>query len=422
MSIPRVEELRRKMRRGLDLAALVGASAATVNQLVRIMQDPSAHDIVAAVIALGLAATGLLGLLGRAPWTPTAYILLALIADVVFLESYGPWFGMGVVYVAATTVSFVFMSRRWWWVTGVAFVTVPLVLGLLFATGVLGPSPALDLADVTAWRRASFAAITAALGIAVIVSAAVRHLVEARRDIERALVLELAQRAERDQVEAEIGRARRIDLIAELAAEVGTEIGAAIAIIEARARALAAEQPSEALDDVLEVAQGARSTMRSLTALSPHPADATDQRGNAGEVVRTLPKLVRRTLPTRVALEIRAEGNPWVGIGPNDLTRICANLVFNANDAIAGEGTIAVSMVQDEESVVIEVEDDGAGMPRDVVSRLFQPFFTTKPVGRGTGLGLATARILVERVAGTIEVQSDVGRGTRFTIRLPLVA
>jgi signal transduction histidine kinase len=350
------------------------------------------------------------------------YIVLALVANVVLLASIGPWFGMGVVYVAATTVSFVFMSRRWWLRTGLAFVAVPLVLGLLFATGALGPSPALDLADITAWRRASFAAITAVLGIAVIVSAAVRHLVDARRDIETALVLELAQRAERDQVEVEIARARRIDLIAELAAEVGTEIGAAIAIIEARARALAAARPSEALSDVLEVAQGARSTMRSLTALAPHAEGATDQRGNAGEVVRTLPKLVRRTLPTCVALEIRAEGNAWVGIDPNDLSRICANLVFNANDAIAGAGTIAVSMVHDADSVVIEVADDGAGMPRAVLSQLFQPFFTTKPVGRGTGLGLATARILVERVAGTIAVQSDVGRGTRFTIRLPLVA
>lgn len=422
MSFPLADVLRRKMRRGLDLAAVIGASAATTNQLIGIHQDHSVHDLVAIIIALGLATSGLLGLLGRAPWTPVAYIVLTLVANVVFLASFGPWFGMGVVYVAATTVSFVFMSRRWWWRTGLAFVTVPLALGLLFATGALGPSPALDLADVTSWRRASFAAITAVLGIAVVVSAAVRHLVEARRDIETALVLELAQRAERDEVEAEIARARRIDLIAELTAEVGTEIGAAIAIIEARARALAAEQPSEALDDVLEVAQGARSTMRSLTVLAPQAEGATDQRGNAGEVVRTLPKLVRRTLPTCVALEIRAEGDAWVGIGPNDLARICANLVFNAKDAISGAGTIAVSMVYDEDSAVIEVEDDGAGMPRDVLARLFQPFFTTKPIGRGTGLGLATARILVERVAGTIEVHSEVGRGTRFTIRLPRVA
>jgi signal transduction histidine kinase len=130
---------------------------------------------------------------------------------------------------------------------------------------------------------------------------------------------------------------------------------------------------------------------------------------------------VRRTLPARVALEIRADDNAWVGIGANDLTRICANLVLNANDAIADEGTIAVRVTREHERVVIDVQDDGAGMPRDVLSRLFQPFFTTKPIGRGTGLGLATARILVERADGTIEVQSDVGLGTRFTIRLPLV-
>ncbi len=138
--------------------------------------------------------------------------------------------------------------------------------------------------------------------------------------------------------------------------------------------------------------------------------------------IRALPKLVRRTLPMSVALEIRADHDAWVGIAANDLTRICANLVFNANDAITGKGTIAVRVTRDDARVVIDVQDDGAGMPGDVLSHLFEPFFTTKPVGRGTGLGLATARILVERAAGTIEVQSDVGHGTRFTIRLPVIA
>lgn len=282
-----------------------------------------------------------------------------------------------------------------------------------------GAAPALDLLDVSTWRRTSFAAITAAIGIAAIVSYAVRHLVSARREIEATSARELT---ERDRVEAEIARARRADQIAELAAEVGAEIGAALAIVEAHARALAAELPPPALDDVVDVAQSARSTMRSLTAFVPHAERASDERGNAGDVVRALPKLVRRTLPARVALEICADDDAWVGFGANDLTRICANLVLNAKDAIAGTGTIAVRVARDHERVVIDVQDDGAGMPREVLSHLFQPFFTTKPVGRGTGLGLAAARILVERAAGTIEVQSDVGRGTRFTIRLPLVA
>ncbi|CAN5827659.1 hypothetical protein BH11MYX3_BH11MYX3_02480 [soil metagenome] len=422
MSFPLADGLRTKMRRVLDLAALVGASAATVNQLVVISHAPSARGILSAAIALGLAITGLFGLVGRAPWTPVAYIVLALSANVAYLASFGPWLGMGVVYVATITVGFVFMSRRWWWRIGLALVATPFSLGLLFAAGAIGPSPALDLLDVLAWRRTSFAAITATIGIAAIVSYAVRHLVSARREIEATFQQELAGRAERDLVEAEIARARRTDQIAELAAEVGAEIGAALAIIESRARALAAELPSEALDDVIGVAQSARSTMRSLTAFAPHAEPAADERGNAGDVVRALPKLVRRTLPARIALEISADDNAWVGIGANDLTRICANLVLNANDAIAAEGTITVHVTRAHKSVLIDVQDDGAGMPRDVLSHLFQPFFTTKPVGRGTGLGLATARILVERAAGTIEVQSDVGRGTRFTICLPLVA
>jgi signal transduction histidine kinase len=75
-----------------------------------------------------------------------------------------------------------------------------------------------------------------------------------------------------------------------------------------------------------------------------------------------------------------------------------------------------------DKDVVIEVKDDGAGMDALVLGRLFQPFFTTKEIGRGTGLGLATTKVLVERAGGTIGVYSSPGCGTRFTLRLPAVA
>ena len=66
------------------------------------------------------------------------------------------------------------------------------------------------------------------------------------------------------------------------------------------------------------------------------------------------------------------------------------------------------------------VQDDGAGIPPEVISRVFEPFFTTKPVGVGTGLGLSICRGIVQAHGGTIEVESEVGRGTTFRVRLPV--
>jgi len=68
----------------------------------------------------------------------------------------------------------------------------------------------------------------------------------------------------------------------------------------------------------------------------------------------------------------------------------------------------------------VEIGDNGAGIPPEVLNRIFDPFFTTKPVGKGTGLGLSVSYSIVNKHSGRIEVASEVGKGTRFTVHLPL--
>ncbi|MEZ5293924.1 MAG: ATP-binding protein [Vicinamibacterales bacterium] len=106
--------------------------------------------------------------------------------------------------------------------------------------------------------------------------------------------------------------------------------------------------------------------------------------------------------------------------------QLFVNLIVNAAHAIASEkrdtkGRIAIRARCSAAECVVEVEDDGPGMPADVQARAFDPFFTTKPVGQGSGQGLALARAVVERHGGAISVESALGRGTTFTIRMPLV-
>jgi two-component system, NtrC family, sensor kinase len=111
-----------------------------------------------------------------------------------------------------------------------------------------------------------------------------------------------------------------------------------------------------------------------------------------------------------------------------DLNQVFLNLIVNAAHAIGdvvGEsgdlGRITIRTRQDGGFVVITIGDTGAGIPQSIRDRVYDPFFTTKEVGKGTGQGLAIARsIIVDRHQGTISFESDVGRGTTFTIRLPL--
>lgn len=96
------------------------------------------------------------------------------------------------------------------------------------------------------------------------------------------------------------------------------------------------------------------------------------------------------------------------------------NLIVNAIDAVHGTGKICIGTSAEDNQVVVEIVDDGPGIPQEVQSRIFEPFFTTKSVGTGTGLGLVISnRIVGDRHGGEIEFQSRPGE-TRFKVRLPV--
>jgi C4-dicarboxylate-specific signal transduction histidine kinase len=120
----------------------------------------------------------------------------------------------------------------------------------------------------------------------------------------------------------------------------------------------------------------------------------------------------------RIELELGAI--PALFGRPRQIAQTAINLVVNAAQAIEGKsGIITVATRGEPAGAVLVVRDDGIGMSADTLARLFQPFFTTKPVGQGTGLGLSVAWGIVKAHGGTIEVDSEVGRGTEFVVRLP---
>lgn len=112
---------------------------------------------------------------------------------------------------------------------------------------------------------------------------------------------------------------------------------------------------------------------------------------------------------------------PQVYVSPTELQQVLMNLINNSLDAIDRRGgKVEVRTKTEDGFVVIEVEDDGPGIPEAYLARIFDPFFTTKPVGKGTGLGLSICYGIITRMGGKISVNSAVGVGTSFNLRIPL--
>jgi two-component system NtrC family sensor kinase len=104
---------------------------------------------------------------------------------------------------------------------------------------------------------------------------------------------------------------------------------------------------------------------------------------------------------------------------PYQLRQVMLNLLTNAIHATGSGGNITIRLEPIAEAVALTVQDTGQGIPKENLERIFEPFFSTKPPGEGTGLGLFVARGIVEKLGGKIEVESQLGRGTSFCIRLP---
>lgn len=111
-----------------------------------------------------------------------------------------------------------------------------------------------------------------------------------------------------------------------------------------------------------------------------------------------------------------------VRIARSEIEQIVLNLVFNARDASPPKATVTIALESDDDEARLIVRDQGGGMTPEVKSRIFEPFFTTKEPGRGSGMGLATVYGIVTSAGGSVGVESEQGRGSTFTVRLPRVS
>ncbi len=231
-----------------------------------------------------------------------------------------------------------------------------------------------------------------------------------------------------------VGRAEKLAAVGRLAAGVVHEINNPLATIAACAEALeqrvqeGAFKDSDAFEDLNEYLGLIKSEAFRCKSITTGLLDFSRIRtGNRhpldiGEILRSSANLIshqKRGEKILIDIELGDE-LPLVNADGGQIQQAVIALATNAIDAMPDGGTLTFRATEHHKSVAIEIEDTGIGIPAEDMSKIFEPFFTTKEVGRGTGLGLAVCYGIITDHAGRLSVRSNMGKGTTFTILLPV--
>jgi signal transduction histidine kinase len=227
-----------------------------------------------------------------------------------------------------------------------------------------------------------------------------------------------------EQVQEKLIRSERLAAVGELASGVGHELRNPLNVIRncAYLLSLALNEKSDeeasntlkVLDKQIDVANKIVTDLLDFTRIKP-----------PSQVKVDLTSLVNESLswtaaPEQVAIHVNLNGHtPPVRTDPEQMSRVFANIISNAVQAMNGKGgELNIGSVIDENFVSVIFQDNGCGIPEENLVKIFEPLFTTKP--KGIGLGLAISKRLVEQNGGIIEVASQTGNGTTFTVKLPI--
>lgn len=180
--------------------------------------------------------------------------------------------------------------------------------------------------------------------------------------------------------------------------------------------------PTEMLADTLQGLEQMRELVQNLRDFTRLDRSKT-ARVDLNKSLRNVAYISRSVIPTTVTVIEEHAPLPEIECNTSQLNQVFLNLINNAAQAMDGQpGTIVVRSRAEGAGVRVEVSDTGSGIPPEVLPHIWETYYTTKPAGEGTGLGLPIARTIVEEHGGTISVETEVGRGTTFIVRLPAAA
>ncbi len=246
-------------------------------------------------------------------------------------------------------------------------------------------------------------------------------------------ITELRAAEERQkELERQLLHSQKLEALGRLAGGVAHDLNNTLVPILSLAKlALEDLRDGDPLHDdiatIVSASERARDLVKQILAFS-RKQDIQKSRINPAEVLREALHMLRATLPLNITFVERIETVPLIFADGGQLQQVVVNLVTNAAQAI---GTARASITVELSPVApiagrrgdfvrLRITDTGCGMEKAVLDRIFEPFFTTKPVGEGTGLGLSVVHGIVTGHGGTIDVESRPGKGTAFTILLPI--
>ncbi len=240
-----------------------------------------------------------------------------------------------------------------------------------------------------------------------------------------AIVAMIRDVSERKRLEEQLRRTERIAELGTLASGMAHEIGTPMNVILGRAEYLmdrVKEEPiKKGLQTIVTQVERITRVMNQLLSFARRKAperralDLKEVVENSAEIFQE--RLARHRIQVETALD---ESCPKVKADADQMSQVLINLIMNAIHAMPDGGILRIGLASENEQVRLTVADTGHGISREALARIFEPFFTTKEFGKGTGLGLTVVKGIVEEHHGDITVESEEGKGTTFTILLPI--
>ncbi len=250
-----------------------------------------------------------------------------------------------------------------------------------------------------------------------------------------AAVIALTDVTERSALEAQMVQNQKMHAIGELAGNIAHDFNNVLTgIIGFSDLLLQSHRPSDpAFSDIMQIKQNAQRAARLVRQLLAFSRRQTLRPSviDLNDAIADMALMLDRVLGERVPLTLSYGRDLWPVLADlSQVEQVIINLAVNARDAMPNGGSVTVRTrnakleegadeALEGDAVLIEVADEGVGMPQDMLDKIFEPFFTTKAMGKGTGLGLSTVYGIVKQTGGTLTVDSAPGEGTTFRIYLP---